>query len=86
MYKITQSRKFPLRTRLTSIRMQVRSLALLSGLKIWCRHEPWCRLQVWLRPWFAVTVVQAGSSSSDSTPSLGLSKCLRCGLKKQKYI
>ena len=31
-----------------------------------------------------MTVVQAGSYSSDSTPSLGTSICCRCGPKKQK--
>ena len=32
----------------------------------------------------AVAVVQAGSSSSDSTPSLGTSICCRCSPKKEK--
>ena len=35
-------------TQLVSMRMQVRSLALLSGLKIQCCHELWCRLQTWI--------------------------------------
>ena len=32
----------------------------------------------------AVAVAQAGSYSSDRTPSLGSSVCLRCGPKKKK--
>ena len=39
-----------------SIRMQVRSLASLSRLRIQCCHELWCRLQMWLRSCFAVVV------------------------------
>ena len=31
-----------------SMRMQVGSLASLSGLRIWCCHELWCRSQMWL--------------------------------------
>ena len=46
-------------TQLISMRMQVRSLALLSASKIWCCHELWCRSQtgsdpelpwLWCRP------------------------------------
>ena len=32
-----------------TMRFQVRSLALLSGLRIRRCHELWCRLQAWLR-------------------------------------
>ena len=35
-----------LRTQLVSMRMQVRPLASLSGLRIWHYHELWARLQV----------------------------------------
>ena len=35
----------------------VQSLALLSGLGIWCYHELWCRLQMWLRSGIAVALV-----------------------------
>ena len=31
-----------------TMRMWVRVLASLSGLRIQCRHELWCRLQTWL--------------------------------------
>ena len=37
-----------------------------------------------LRSHVAVAVAQAGSCSSDSTPTLGTSICLRYGLKKRK--
>ena len=37
-----------------------------------------------LRSGVAMAVVQAGSNSSDSTPSLGTSICLECSLKKKK--
>ena len=43
-----------LRTRLVSMRMQVRSLASLSGLRIWRCHDLWCRLQTLLRSCIAV--------------------------------
>ena len=41
-------------------------------------------MKTWLRPCVAVAVVQAGSCSSDLTPSLGTSICHRCSSKKQK--
>ena len=47
------------RIRLVSIRMQVQSLALLSGLGFPSCHEWWCRLQRWLRSCVAVAVAVA---------------------------
>ena len=38
------------RIQLVSMRMQVRSLTSMSGLRIWLCRELWCRLQMWLRP------------------------------------
>ena len=35
---------------------EVRSLALLSGLRIWCYRELWCRLQMRLGSGIAVAV------------------------------
>ena len=64
--------------------MWVRSLASLSGLRIWHCHELWCGLQTWLGPCIAAAVVQASSCSSNSTPSLGTSMRCTCGPKKQK--
>ena len=73
------------------MRTQVRSLALLSVLRIQHCHELWCRLQMQLGSGVAVAVVYAGSYSSDSTPSMGTSICHRCSpkaagvaLKRQK--
>ena len=56
----------------------------LSGLRIQRCGETWCRSWNWLGSGTAVAVAQAGSFSSDSTPSLGSSICRRCGPKKQK--
>ena len=52
------------------MRLQVRSLASLNGLRIQCCHEQWCRLQMRLGSGIAVTVAVASSCSSDLTPSL----------------
>ena len=52
---------------LVSMRMQVGSLASLSGLMIWYCYELWCRSQTHLGSGVAVAV--AGSYSSDSTSS-----------------
>ena len=46
-----------LRTQLESMRIWVQSLALLSGLRIWCCHELRCRSQMQLRSGVAVAVV-----------------------------
>ena len=66
------------------MRIRVRSLALLSDLRIWCCRELWCRSKMWLRSRTAVAMVQARSWSSDSTSSLGTSICCGCSPKKQK--
>ena len=62
-----------------SMRTQFQSLALLSGLRIWCCRELWCRLQTRLR--YCIAVAVASSFSSNSTTSLGTSICHRCGPK-----
>ena len=62
------------------MRLRVRSLAPLSGLRIQHCHELWCRSQTGI----AVAVVQAGSYSSVLTPSLGTSRCYQCSPKKTK--
>ena len=72
------------RTRLVSMRIQVRSLASLSGLRIWCCCELWYSSQIWLGSGVAVAVVQANSCSLDKMPILGTSICCRCGPKKPK--
>ena len=50
--------------RLETMRLWVRSLASLSGIRIQRYHELWCRSQMWLRS-DVVAVVEAGSYSSD---------------------
>ena len=66
------------------MRMQVRSLALPSGLRIQHHCELWCGSQMQLGSHVAVAVVLACSCRSDLTPSLGTSICCRCGPKKTK--
>ena len=69
---------------LGTMRTWVQFLTSLSGLRIRRCCELCCRLQTRLRSQFAVAVVQAGSYSSDSTPSLGTSICHRCSSKRKK--
>ena len=64
--------------------LRAESLASLCGLRIQHCRDLWCRSQLWLGSRIAVTVAQAGSCSSDSTPSLGTSICCGCGPKKTK--
>ena len=45
-----------LQTRLVSMRVQVPSLASLSGLRIQPCRELWCRSQTWLRSGMAAAV------------------------------
>ena len=66
------------------MRMWIRALASLSGLRIQHCCELWYRLQMQLRSGISVTVVKASSCSSDLTPSLGTAICYMCGPKKQK--
>ena len=83
------SRRGSVEMNLSSMRTQVRSLALLSGLRIQCYRELWCRSQTWLGSDMAVAVAvaEADSYSSDSTPSLGTSIGHRFSPKKTKiYI
>ena len=72
------------RIRLGTMRLLVRSLASLPGLRIPRCHELWCRSQMRLGSHVAVAVVYAHSCSADSTPSLGTSMCYGCSPKKQK--
>ena len=51
---------------LASMRMQVRSLASLSGLKICCCCKLWCRSQIQLQSGVALAVAQASSCGSNS--------------------
>ena len=54
---------------LGSMRMQVRSLASSTGLRIRHCRELQCRSQTWLGSHIAVAVMQADSCSSNQTPS-----------------
>ena len=69
---------------LVSMRTQVQSLALLSGLRIQHCCELWCGLQMRLGSCIAVAVASAGGYSSSWTSSLGTSICCRCDPKKTK--
>ena len=54
--------------RLVYMKMRVRFLASLSGLRIWCCRELCFKSQTQLGSRVAVAVAEAGSYSSDSTP------------------
>ena len=69
---------------LVSMRTQVRSLASLSGLRIWHCRELWCGSQMLLGSGVTVAMVQASSYSSNLTPSLGISICCGSGPRNGK--
>ena len=71
-------------TRLGMMRLRIRSLALLTGLRIWGCRELWCRSQMQLRSGIALALAQASSYSSYWTPSLGTSICSGHGPEKTK--
>ena len=62
---------------LVSMRMRVQFLVSLSGLRIRCSRELWCRSQMQLGSCIAMAVTEAGSCSSDWTPSQGTFMCRR---------
>ena len=66
------------------MRLWVRSLALLCGLRIRRCRELWCRLQTWLGSCIAVALAKAGGYSSDWIPSLGTSICCESGPRNGK--
>ena len=68
-------------TQLVSMRTRVRSLASLSGLRIWHCCELWCRLKTWLGSCITVAVVQAGSCSSNATLVWELPSAMGVALK-----
>ena len=68
---------------LESVRTQIRSLALVSGLRLQSCRKLWCMPWMRFRSCIAI-VVEAGSCSSSWTPSMGTSICHKCGSKKQK--
>ena len=66
------------------MRTRVQSLASLGGLRVRSWRDLWCRSKMRLGSDVAMAVVQTGTCSSDSTPSLGTSICRGCGPKKTK--
>ena len=67
------------------MRLQVRSLASLGGLRIQHCCELWCGWQMWLKSLVALAVVLASGYSSGWTPSLGTSICaMGAALEKAK--
>ena len=66
------------------MRLWVQPLALLVGLRIQHCSELWCRLQTQLGSSVAVAVAQAGSNSSNWTPSLGTSMHRGCSPRRDK--
>ena len=73
-----------LMNQLVSMRTRVRSLAMLSGLRIQCCRDLWCRSQTWLRSGIAVAMAVASSCSSNLTSRLvQTSRCRGCGPKKK---
>ena len=63
------------RIQLGTMRLQVQSLASLSGLRIWHCHGLWCRSQTRFGSGIAVAMAQASSGGSNLTPSRGTSIC-----------
>ena len=61
-----------------------RSLAPLSGLRIWHCLELWCRSQMQLGSGIAVALAWAGSYNSNLSPSLGTSYAAGVALEKTK--
>ena len=68
------------------MKMQARTLASFSRIRIWSCCKLQHRLQMQLGSGVAVALVLAGPYSSDSTASLGTSVYHRCGPKMTKKI
>ena len=68
--------------RVGTMKLEVRSLASLRGLRNWHCRELWYRSQTQLGSYIAVAVAQSGSCSSNSTPGLGTS--ILCGGSPKK--
>ena len=66
------------------MRLWVRSLALLSELRMQRGRELWRRLQMQLGSGIAVALAKTGGYSSDYTASLGTSMCHGSGSRKGK--
>ena len=66
------------------MRIQVQSLASLSGLRIQYCHKLWYRSQMQLRSGVAVAVVWAGSCSSNSPLAWELPYAIAVALKSKR--
>ena len=66
------------------MRLQVRSLALLSGLRLWHCCELWCRLQTWLRSRVAVALLRPLAWEPPYAAGAALEKAKRQKKKKKK--
>ena len=71
---------------LVSMGMWVWSLALLSGLRIWCCRDLWCRLQVRLGSCVSVAVVQVGSTALIRSLAWKLPCATNNGPRKKKKM
>ena len=71
-------------TRLETTRLRDRSLALLSGLRIWCCWELWCRSKTWLRSGVAVAVGRLAATAPIGPLAWGPSYATGAALKRQK--
>ena len=69
---------------LVTMRLQVQSLPLFSGSRIWRCHELWCRSQTQLGSCVAVAVVKVSCYSCNLTPSLRTSIYVGVALKIEK--
>ena len=69
---------------MVSMRMKVQSLALSSGLRIWCWYKLQCMSQMQLGSSDAVAAAKASSCSSDLTPRWVMFICHRGGHKKKR--
>ena len=65
-----------------TMRLQVQSLALLGGLRIWRCCGLWCKSQAWFGS--CVAVALAGAYSSDLTPSLEPPYAMGTALEKAR--
>ena len=69
------------------MRMLLQSLALLSGLRIWCCHELWCRSQTQLDPVLLWLWCRSGATASIRPLAWELPYAAGVALKtKYKYI
>ena len=71
-------------TKLTSMRFQVRSLALLSGLRIQCCCELWYRLQSCLDPVLLWLWLRLAAAALIGPQARELSHAVGTALKRQK--